>query len=74
MLSLLHHLIWLRWELARHKAESFHDVVFFHTRRDGNSFAHCLAHYAWNSETLNIWLEDVPHFLHGYLAHDVSPI
>ena len=47
-------------------------LLYSHTRRDGNKFAHSLAKHSINVSNYIVWMEDVPPSLHSIFQADLA--
>ena len=53
-------------------SQCFDQLLYFHTKREGNSMAHSLAKYALRIPDFLVWMEDVPPQLHSVLQADLE--
>ena len=59
---------------AQELALSFLKISFSHVCRQGNVVAHCLARRAILSESLNVWMEDVPPDILQFVQADLAAL
>ena len=53
-------------------SQRFDQLLYSHTKRDGNQVAHSLAKYAIRIPNFFVWMEDVPPQLHSVLQADLE--
>ena len=53
-------------------SQCFNQLLYSHTKREGNHVAHSLAKYAICIPNCFVWMEDVPPQLHSVLQADLE--
>ena len=59
---------------AQDLALSFTSITFAHVSRQGNIVAHSLAKMAILSQSLYVWMEDVPPDIHQFVQADLTAL
>ena len=62
--------IGLLLEDVRRLSQSFHKLLYSHTKREGNYVAHNLARYANSIPDFSVWMEDVPPCIQSFVQAD----
>ena len=57
---------------AKVLSRNFNQLLYSHTRREGNSVAHSLARYAVNIPDYLVWMEDIPPQFHFVVQADLD--
>ena len=53
-------------------SQRFDQLLYSHTKREGNHVAHSLAKYAIRIPDFLVWMEDIPPQLHSVLQADLE--
>ncbi|XP_075651804.1 uncharacterized protein LOC142622240 [Castanea sativa] len=59
-------------EDAKFFSQQFDELLYFHTKREGNNLAHSLAKYAIGILDFLVWMEDAPSQLYFVFQTDLS--
>ena len=59
-------------EDAKFEAQKFEQLLYSHTKRDGNSVAHSLSKYAIDISNFLVWIEDIPTQFHAVFQIDLE--
>ena len=62
----------LQIEDVREFSQNFDELLYSHTKRDGNAIAHSLAKYALSIPDFLVWMEDVPSYILPIVQVDLA--